>query len=183
MWLKYARRFCLRRLEFTSSEAGLVARGVKTMSRVPGILRMRTLTALVVSMALVGLSCGDGRRPIYAVHGKVLLDEKPTPGALVIFHPLNDPDPQAPRAIARVESDGSFSPTTYTTKDGAAAGEYAVTVTWVPEVDLQDVPKEEQRELKNKVPDRYGKAETSGFKVEVKKGVNQLEPFRLTKKP
>ena len=34
-------------------------------------------------------------------------------------------------------TDGSFAPTTYQTDDGAPAGEYAVTVAWVKEVDNQ----------------------------------------------
>src|SRR5262249_40892081 len=126
--------------------------------------------------------CGDGRLPVYPVRGQVFYEDKPTPGALVIFHPLNNPDPRARGLVARVRAEGSFSPTTYNTEDGAPAGEYAVTVAWVKDVDNQNVAKEDMKEQRNLLPDRYSKAETSGLRVEVKKGSNELEPFRLTRK-
>jgi hypothetical protein len=147
------------------------------------VFRLRTLAILpALGLAVLVAACGDGRRPVFPVSGKVLYQDRPTPGALVIFHPLNDPDPNAPRPIARVNADGSFSPTTYKGEDGAPAGEYAVTVAWVKETDNQNAPKEEQREPRNLVPDRYGKPETSGLRVHIKSGPNELEPFRLTPK-
>jgi hypothetical protein len=132
--------------------------------------------------ALLAVSCGDGRRPVFPVHGQVFVDDKPTPEALVIFHPVNDPDPRAPRPIARVAADGGFSPTTYKTGDGAPAGEYDVTISWVKEVDNQNVPKEEQKPPRNLLPERYAKAETSGLRVQIKAERNELPPFRLTRK-
>jgi hypothetical protein len=138
--------------------------------------------ALLLAAGL-GLSCAnDGRRPVFPVRGQVLYEDKPTPGALVIFHPLNDPDPRAPRPVARVGADGRFAPTTYRAEDGAPAGEYAVTVAWVKEVDNQNAPREEQREPRNLLPDRYGKPETSGLHVHIQRGPNELPPFRLTRK-
>jgi hypothetical protein len=137
--------------------------------------------AFMLPAALLATSCGDGRRPVFPVRGQVLYEGKPTPGALVIFHPLNDPDPLAPRAIARVAADGSFSPTTYGGGDGAPEGEYAVTISWVIEIDQQTLPKEEQKEPKNLVPDRYSKIGTSGMRIHIHKGPNELEPFRLTR--
>ncbi len=149
------------------------------------VSRLRTFVirpALLLA-AVLALSCGnDGRRRVFPVHGQVLYEDKPTPGALVIFHPLNDSDPQAPRPVARVGADGSFAPTTYRADDGAPAGEYAVTVVWVKEVDNQDAPREEQREPRNLLPDRYGKPDTSGLRVQIKEGRNDLPPFRLTGK-
>jgi hypothetical protein len=126
-------------------------------------------------------SCGDGRRLVFPVRGQVLYQGKPTPEALVIFHPVNDPDPRAPRPVARVGPDGRFSPTTYKTDDGAPAGEYAVTVTWVKERDNQDAPKEDQVPPKNLLPDRYAKPDTSGLRVHITAGPNDLPPFQLTK--
>jgi len=146
-------------------------------------LRTATILPALLSAAVLGTSCADnGRRPVFPVRGQVLFEGKPTPGALVLFHPLNDPDPRAPRPVARVAADGGFAPTTYRTDDGAPAGEYAVTVTWVNEVDNQSAPKEEQREPRNQVPDRYAKPETSGLRVQIKEGPNELSPFRLTRK-
>jgi hypothetical protein len=133
--------------------------------------------------AVLGTSCAsDGRRPVFPVRGQVLYEDKPTPGALVIFHPLGDPDPRAPRPIARVGADGTFSPTTYRTEDGAPAGEYAVTVAWVLEQDNQNTPREEQKPPRNLLPDRYAKPETSGLRICIQAEPNELPPFRLTRK-
>lgn len=154
------------------------------MVTLPRVFRLRTWIVLpaLLATAVLGVSCGDGRRAVYPVRGQVLYEDKPTPGALVIFHPVNDPDPTAPRPVARVNADGSFAPTTYTTDDGAPAGEYVVTVSWVKDVDNQNTPKEEQKEQPNMLPDRYSKEKTSGLRVEIKKGRNELPPFRLTRK-
>ena len=57
-----------------------------------------------------------------------------------------------------------------------------MTITWVKEVDNQGVPKEEQKPPRNLIPDRYGKAETSGLHVQIKAEPNELPPFRLTRK-
>jgi hypothetical protein len=151
---------------------------------VPRFFRVRALSALpaLLAVAVLGTSCGDGRRPVFPVRGQVLDEGKPTPGALVIFHPQGDPDPRAPRPVARVAADGSFAPTTYRTDDGAPAGDYAVTVAWVNEVDNQNAPREEQKEPRNLLPDRYGKPETSGLRVRINPGRNEVPPFLLTKK-
>jgi hypothetical protein len=133
--------------------------------------------------ALLCNSCsGDGRRPVFPVRGQVFFEGKPTPEALVIFHPVNDPDPRAPRPLTRVAADGSFTPTTYTTNDGAPAGEYDVTVVWVKEIDQQHLPKDEQREPRNLLPERYAKPETSGLRVQIKEGPNELPTIQLTRK-
>jgi hypothetical protein len=136
----------------------------------------------LVLLAGINVSCSDGRRPVFPVQGQVLFEDKPTPGAMVIFHPVNDPDPRAPRPIARIGADGTFKPTTYATGDGAPAGTYDVTVTWIADVDNQNVSKEDYREPKNGVPDIYGKPDTAGLRIEIKKAPNDLTPFRLTRK-
>lgn len=139
--------------------------------------------AFVVLIAACCVSCSDdGRRPVFPVFGKVTYQGKPTDNALIIFHPVSDPDPNAPHPLTRVGADGSFKLTTYETDDGAPAGEYDVTITWVNEVDNQNAPKEDQRPAKNMIPDRYAKAETSGLRVTVKKESNNLPPFELTAK-
>jgi hypothetical protein len=150
----------------------------KTLRREIFLVRSALLLAVVLSF-----SCGQGgRRPVFPVRGQVLYEDKPTPGALVLFHPLNDSDPQAPRPVARVGADGNFAPTTYNGEDGAPAGEYSVTVAWVKEVDNQSAPREEQREPRNLLPERYSRPETSGLRVHIQQGRNDLPTFRLTRK-
>src|SRR5688572_20752206 len=89
-------------------------------------------TLLLLALTLVGLGCGgkEQRKPVFPVKGSVFVAGRSATKALVIFHPLNDPDPKAPRPTGEVAADGTFTLSTHTAGDGAPAGEYAVTVTW-----------------------------------------------------
>jgi hypothetical protein len=75
--------------------------------------------------------CGDGRRAVYPVRGKVLTaNQKPATGAMVTFHPVT-PDPKdAARPVGKVDEQGEYRLTTYTENDGAPAGAYTVTIIW-----------------------------------------------------
>lgn len=91
----------------------------------------RTSSAfLVLAMLVVGCSKADNRKPVFPVSGKVSFNGEPMDGAMISFHPLNDPSPRALRAQATADKAGQFSLTTYVTGDGAPAGEYAVTIYW-----------------------------------------------------
>lgn len=140
-----------------------------------------TLGRLLVAIVLVDCcACSDdGRRPVFPVSGQVMYHGKPTPDALVIFHPISDPDPSAPRPLTRVNPDGSFTLTTYEMNDGAPAGEYTVTITWVKDIDNGNTAKEDIKPAKHLLPERYSKVETSGLKVEIKKEKNKLAAFNL----
>lgn len=142
----------------------------------------RTAGVLGLSIALFCTACsGDAGPKVYPVSGKVTFQGKPTPGALIILHPLNNPDPDARRPLTRVSEDGSFQLTTFEMNDGAPAGEYAVAITWVEDIDMQEVSTENQRPLKNFLPERYGNPESSGLTVVIKEEPNELPPFELTK--
>jgi hypothetical protein len=143
--------------------------------------RPAAVLAAAVLAALLATSCArDRRKPTFPVRGQVLYEGNPTPEALVIFHPLNDPDPRAMRPLGRVGADGRFTLTTYRAGDGAPAGDYAVTVSWQKEVDRQGLPVEERKnDEPNLLPDRYGKPGTSGLRVHVEAGANEFPPFRL----
>lgn len=64
------------------------------------------------------------------VRGKILVDGEPAAGAVVCFHPRNDPSSHAKRTYGDVGRDGSYSLTTNFAEDGAPAGDYIVTVYW-----------------------------------------------------
>ena len=124
-------------------------------------------------------ACQKGQ-PFYPVRGQVFVAGKPAEEALVVFHPVEDTDPPALRPSARVQADGSFTLRSYdpktcpTPKDGAPAGEYRVTVTWVPA---------NYTEYRNVLPDklqgRYSDPKTSGLRAVVKGEPNELPPFQL----
>ncbi len=65
------------------------------------------------------------RKPVHPVRGQAFFEGAPIPGAQVVLTPVKD----AVRADGVVAADGSFTLTTYKASDGAAAGEYTVTVT------------------------------------------------------
>ena len=139
--------------------------------------RLRSVRAVLLGLAaLLPCSCDGGRKPAFPVHGKVLRQGKPAKGALVIFHPLDDPDPQAIKPNARVEGDGSFQLSTYKAGDGAPAGEYAVTFFWPkPPASPVDHPYMGPDLLE----DRYRDPKTSPWRVTIQERVNELPPFDL----
>jgi hypothetical protein len=91
--------------------------------------------ALVLSVGLVGCLHGCGkdkgttdRIATFPVHGKLLINGAPAPGAMVKFFA----DKQAGRVpTAIVREDGSFSASYYDAEDGAPAGEYKLLVVWM----------------------------------------------------
>src|SRR5262245_50678521 len=120
----------------------------------------RIPTGLLLFIALAGPGCGakEQRRPAHPVRGAVLVDGKPATKALVVFHPLNDPDPKALRPHGEVGPDGAFTLSTYSSGDGAPAGDYAVTVHWFaggasPGADADPGP--------DRLGGRYGNSQTS----------------------
>src|SRR6516162_2916123 len=96
--------------------------------------RARSWGSLVILGTLLLVSgCGQGRKTVYPVYGKVLTaGEKPAEGALVVFHPLGAATTESTKPLAYVKNDGSFALTTYTQADGAPEGEYAITIEWRP---------------------------------------------------
>jgi hypothetical protein len=131
---------------------------------------------LLAAACLLTCSCGDGRKPAFPVSGKVLHQGKPAKGAMVILHPLDDPDPKATKPNARAEADGSFRLNTYKTGDGAPAGEYAVTFFWPkPPASPVDHPYMGPDLL----GDRYRDPKTSPWRVTIREGENELPPFDL----
>jgi hypothetical protein len=128
-----------------------------------------------VGILLLAASCGDGRfKPTFPVQGSVTYMGEPAAGAKVFFHSLDDPDDQLSKPMATVQADGSFVISTYRRNDGMPAGEYTVTVIWLPPGYQGPI------EQGNKLPMRYSAAETSGLKASIAKAPNELPVFELT---
>jgi hypothetical protein len=91
----------------------------------------RTIFALGLCLTLCGCGTKHGDRvAVHPVHGKLLVGGKPAPGAEVILYPSGAPGPALVRPHATVEPDGAYRLTTFTTRDGAPAGDFALTVIW-----------------------------------------------------
>src|SRR5262245_20773626 len=118
---------------------------------------LRTMVALAAVLVVVLWSgCGPKRKPVYPVHGQVFVAGLPAEGALVIFLPIDDPDPQAPKPSGKVGADGSFTLSSYVLQDGAPAGEYGVTILWfVPDLSVNP-------SAPDKLQGRYADPQTSG---------------------
>lgn len=142
-------------------------------------LSLASCRCLVMLSALFCLSCsgGGGLNP---VQGKVLYKNQPIQGALVSFHPKGPSDLTTHRSVGATREDGSFTLTTGQS-EGAPAGEYVVTVIWSAEVAPKNpkVISTAPPETFDRLGGAYSNPATSTIKVEIKKGVNQLEPFHL----
>jgi hypothetical protein len=135
---------------------------------------------VVVLSALCCFSCSGGKSNLNAVEGKVLDKEgKPAKGAVVTFHPKQGADDiRTILPVGLAGEDGTFKVTTGQ-DDGAAAGDYIVTIIWPEEVKKPKGFSTELPDSKDRLQGRYADRSRSTFKVEIKKGANQLEPFTL----
>jgi hypothetical protein len=128
---------------------------------------------------LWGLSCSGSGGKLNPVEGKVLYKDKPLKGAVLTFHPKGANDVTTVRPVGMTREDGTFTLTTGQ-KEGAPAGEYVVTLLCPEEVNPSKKSfSTKAPETQDRFQGAYAKPETSTFKVEIKKGTNQLEPFRL----
>jgi hypothetical protein len=133
---------------------------------------------LVLWPALFCLACSGGGARFNPVQGKVLYKNQPLKGALVTFHPKGANDITTVRPVGLTGEDGTFTVSTGE-KDGAPAGEYVVTLICSEEVKPKKPFAMEMPEARDRFHGTYANRETSKFKVEIKKGVNQLEPLNL----
>jgi hypothetical protein len=130
----------------------------------------RSLTIAVIALTLA--SCGDTRKPVVPVRGKMLFRGKPAEGALVVFNPVGESDPNAVKPQGLVSNDGSFEVSTYGEKDGAPAGEYMVTFVWM-------IENPKNKTIWSPLPAQFMQPDKSGLRVTIKDGPNELQPFEL----
>jgi hypothetical protein len=161
-----------------SQDDGPVSPGIKGSGVLRSIVRGTGLLGLTAALMTGGCAKEDAARaPVFPVHGQVSFKGQPTPGAFVVFHPVEDAGDEPIRPTGQVEPDGSFSLTTYDKGDGAPPGEYSVTVEW-----RKLVTKGEEAEAgPNVLPDLYSKPETTPLKVTVAEEPNDLPPLQITK--
>jgi hypothetical protein len=103
------------------------------------------------------------------VRGQALYQGQPMSGAVVIFHPLDRPEP---RPYGRADEQGRFQLTTYKANDGAPAGAYAVSFWW-------RLNSEEEDQSQSLLPDRLTSPDTSAIRVAIAPGDNELPAFVL----
>jgi len=135
-----------------------------------------------VCIALAG--CGESGPKLNPVKGKVLFKGQPAGGAQIVFHPASagsaanggsaEPETPQPKPYGAVGADGSFSLRTEPFGEGAPAGDYNVTASWI----IRDA--NDPLKSTSKLPTKYADPTASGLKATVKDGPNELQPFNLS---
>ena len=154
----------------------------------------RNFAGLLLGFCLLAWGCGG--KPKVIVHGLVTLDGQPLDGAEVGFVPEKG---ELPGGGATTKSKGEFEIVPYKNFNVLAPGVYAVTVNKFelpPKVQakVKDLPPDSALAKQmsgalspmsraagrtNVVPPQYRAKERTPFKVTLKAGVNELEPFEL----
>lgn len=143
------------------------------------LLRRVAATSLLgAALVMLGGGCGRSsgdRVAVFPVEGAVTFDGKPLADALVALHPKNPAEHKAPTAQGRTDAQGKFRLTTYESNDGAAAGEYKVTVQYFP---LQQNG-ESYSPGPNALAPKLAVPDQSDIVVKVAEGPNQLDPIEV----
>jgi hypothetical protein len=139
----------------------------------------RAVAALALAAVTVAVTaCGDGRRKVYPVRGVILVDGKPAPDCIIMFHPPAGDDPKRVMPFGQADADGKFAMCSYVNGDGAPEGDYVVTFEWPERSGLMKQNFEGPDRLKG----RYYDPKKSNFRVTVEKKEQELPPFELTSK-
>ena len=144
--------------------------------RRPHPLRKRTSDLLAVLALLAAAGCGQSDRPsTYPVHGAVTLDGNPLSFGGVRF--VSD---DGRLAKAKIQSDGSYTLSTFEDGDGAIPGSYRISVqVRKMKEETADRPAWPGPSL---IPEKYEDPTTSGLQFEVVPGENQYD-IELSSKP
>jgi hypothetical protein len=137
-----------------------------SMSR---LVARQTFVVVAVVWTLTVAGCGS-QNARYPISGKVNIDGKPAARARVFLVPLTGA-PQRPSA--ETLPDGSFN---MNGADGAAAGEYAVTVIWP----IYTVNGGEEIQTGDQLKGRYGNTDNPAAKVTINAGENVIPPLNLS---
>ena len=147
-------------------------------SRLPGL-------GLSVLICALSMGCGDKIPPLFSVTGKITYNGRPVPGATVMFFPdvkvgakakKGDGNQTAPnRPAGKSDDEGNYELFWSDDHEGAPAGKYKVAVSAV-EFELGD---DENEVRPNKVPNRFGNPEDSGFTAVVEEDGDNVFNFKL----
>lgn len=123
--------------------------------------------AAAVLCCTLAVGCSRSAIKPVPVTGLVTVDGKPAAGATVIFHPDGQAAPGAPRPVGQADANGEFRLTTAAANDGAAPGEYRVTVAWYAVTPSKRVTEGDDAPPRSLVPEKFNKAETTPLRATV----------------
>jgi hypothetical protein len=90
-----------------------------------------TMRILILLPLALCVGCNQGTPKTAPVRGMIKTKQgQPCGKALIVFHPLEKSRVNDPKPVAVAEDSGEFVVRTFATDDGAAPGDYGVTVVW-----------------------------------------------------
>jgi hypothetical protein len=131
------------------------------------------ILALTLAAALTG--CGKSDEVLVPISGRVTVNGKPATGAAVVFHPVDGANGTHP--VAQVEANGEFHLTTIRSGDGAAPGNYRVTLTWYVTPPRKKGVEGEEGPVRNLIPNKYARVESTPIGTTVRPEGNN--PLRI----
>lgn len=147
------------------------------------MFRLVASNFLVVFVGLTLLQCGGcskqkpkDRPETIPVTGIVTYQGQPVEGVRLAF--LAD-TPGAQGGVALTGADGKFTAMTFDPGDGLVPGSFTVTAVKMVGGELTEASDAPPSPIKNMLPDKYSRRETSPLKVEVKKGEKNEFTFAL----
>lgn len=124
-----------------------------------------TLAVALYCCLGVGCSSQSDELPVYPVKGVLIYKGQPLENALLTFHPVDRTDARRTTARATTLKEGKFELSTHNANDGAAEGEYTVTVECYKLVGS----KGSWEPGPNILPPKYSSPQSSDIKVSVSK--------------
>jgi hypothetical protein len=144
--------------------------------RRPARRARRQLLLAIAPAFLLLAGCAEKWAEVFPVSGTIKVDGQTPVGAQLVLHPVAAAatDAEVVTPTGRVKSDGTFAITSYKDGDGAAPGEYIVTVQWYKiDKDGNVGP--------NVIPEQYTNPKTSPVKVTVSAGApTTVEPISIS---
>lgn len=144
--------------------------------------------AMLASLVLVCVGCGEGGPPLLKVEGKVTFDGKPLENAELTFAP--DPSNKDVTAGSAMTADDGTYKARYQSRFGLAEGKYKISIRKIETKDTAKLPPElkgdpTQLEMmgafKQSLPDKYASLDKSSFTIEVKADAGPFD-FELDSK-
>jgi hypothetical protein len=149
-----------------------------------GIMRsmsVRGVVAVVCGVCLMVISgcSGSGLVPIT---GTVMVDGSPAEGAVLLFHPTDDP--RGTVATGVVEADGRYKLVS-NMREGVAPGKYKVSISW-PDPKVQPTESQKMMGTVEPGPDllkgKYATRESTTLTAEITGSTKEIPPFDLSTK-
>ena len=139
-------------------------------------------TKLIVANLAIVLMAGCGGPKLPKVTGKIMVNGAPAVGAVLLFHPVNNPEARIATGVAA--SDGTFTLMSEM-KEEVQPGNYMVSLTWPDPAHKATEAQKLRGEAEpgaDLLKGRYVTKEKSGLSIKIEGTTKELLPFELKTK-